>query len=172
MVTDLDFEDATVPDVAPITEDVEYPCQYIDDSGAVCGRESGPYGGRGRKPKFCDLHKANKVKGAAPRVAGAHAALARQALEALVNFHNTAAFIAMALGFQNTAMAITTAEDEFRRMAITPLMADRKLCERILKGGTNSAMVGMLIAYGTFGAAVVPTAALEYRVRTNAKRGG
>ncbi len=163
----LTFEETTsngLPlDPIPDTEDVEYPC-------LKCGREAGPYGGRGPKPKYCDEHKKNRPKGNAPRVKGANDALARQATEALVQLNTLFAMGTMVMGYNNTASAIAASEEGFRAQAYTALLTDPKLAAAITRAGTTSGKVALMIAYGMMGVNVVPTLALEHKEKVAERR--
>jgi hypothetical protein len=150
------FDDVIVtPDTVPDAIDIEYPCE-------VCGREAGPYAGRGRKPKFCaDHRKTSKV--ATPKVKGANATLAAQATEALVQLNNILTMPAMLFGYPRTASALATANDGFREMAYNALITDPALCAAIARGGSTGGKVALLIAYGMLASAVAPIALMEYR---------
>jgi hypothetical protein len=155
----MDFADAVIPpDTIPATSDVDYPCRE-------CGKESGPYGGRGPKPKYCIDHKKGS-RGASPRagkVTGAPANLAAQATGVLVQLNGMMALGLMALGFIDTAGAIAGANGTFEEQAYQALMTDTELCKLILKGGVKSAKISLSLAYVGMGVAVVPTAVNEMR---------
>ena len=136
-------------DVVPDTHDVEYPCE-------VCGREAGPYSGRGRKPKFCSEHK-RKTTTSGPKVKGADAALAAKAAEALCQLNTIGAMLAMTAGYWSTGKAITATNDNgFREQAYNALLTDPELCKRILSAGTTSGKISLSIAYIMAGTSVVP----------------
>lgn len=162
----LDFTDATIPpDSVPETFDpgvkVEYPCR-------VCGKESGPYGGRGPKPKLCPEHK--KVsKGASPKVTGTNASLAAQATGVLTQLNGMIAIGMMALGLNESASALAGANEGFEQQAYAALTTDPELCRLILKGGVKSAKVSLGIAYAGLGMAVLPTAVQEVREKKAAR---
>lgn len=153
----MDFADATIPpDSTPPLSDVEYPC-------VECGKEAGPYGGRGPKPKRCPDHKKVTSSSRAGRVTGAPANLAAQATGVLVQLNGMMALGLMALGFNETAGAIAGANGTFEEQAYQALMTDSELCRLILKGGVKSAKVSLGLAYVGMGVSVVPTAAMEFR---------
>jgi hypothetical protein len=154
--TDVEVPKEPEPDAVPPTVDVEYPC-------IVCGRESGPYGGRGRKPRRCPEHKGRTVS--APRVKGTNASLAAEATEALVQLNGFAAVGAMMIGYHATAGAIAERETLFREQAYSALLTDPALCRTILKGGTTSGKVALVIAYTMFIGGVAPYTISEYRER-------
>lgn len=156
--TDFVFVDSEMPDdTVPPTSQVEFPCE-------VCGNESGPYAGRGRKPTRCTAHKRANAKGArAPRVTGAPASLAAQAAGVLEQLNGIFAIGCMAVGFNMTASAIAAGNDQFREAAYSALVTDQDLCKLILKGGVKSAKVSLGLAYLSFGMGVAPVATLEYR---------
>src|SRR3954471_17859147 len=126
------FSDETVnlkPDETPpvIDDSVEYPCQ-------VCGREAGPYGGRGPKPKYCPEHKkggAKKTATAAPR--NGNATMAANAADALNQINSMGVVLCMVLGLPMTASAIADRQDGFREQAYNALLTDPALCASILK---------------------------------------
>lgn len=163
-MTTIAFADADVDDIpmdtAPELSDVEYPCQ-------VCGREAGPYGGRGRKPTRCDEHKKNPVK--AGRVTGKSADLANQATAVLVQVNGLLAMGCMATGLFKTASAIGQVNPTFEEQARAALMTDPDLCRLILKTGAKSAKFSLGLAYVGMGIAVGPVAAMELREKATAR---
>jgi hypothetical protein len=155
----MDFADAVpvTPDSTPEYEDVEFPCR-------VCGKESGPYGGRGPKPKYCIEHKKSKTPAArASKVTGTAANLAGQATGVLVQLNSILAVAAMAVGLNGTASAIFESNTTFEEQAYQALLTDPELCKFLLKGGVKSAKVTLGIAYFGMGATVLPTAAMEIK---------
>lgn len=163
-MTVLDFTDAMAPsDATPELEDVEYPC-------VVCGREAGPYSGRGPKPKRCPEHKTSKGTAKTPRVAGKDANLAAQATGVLVQLNAMIAMGAAALGLFRTGSAIAESNATFETAAYQALLTDPEFCRMILKGGAKSAKVSLALAYGGMGMVVVPTAMQELKERRDAKR--
>jgi hypothetical protein len=153
----MDFSDA-VPlpsDSVPELEEIEYPCK-------VCGREAGPYGGRGPKPRLCPEHK-KVTKGSTPKVTGTVASQAAQATAVLVQLNGIIAIGAMALGLNATASSIAGANDVFEQQAYQALLTDPDLCKLILKGGVKSGKVALGIAYAGMGVSVVPTALMELK---------
>lgn len=160
-----DFEFADIPaDVSPPASDVEYPCE-------VCGQESGPYGGRGRKPTKCAEHKKPVAKSSrGPRVTGSNAILATQATEALCQMNGIMALGAMVVGFTGTASAINDFQDAFRQTTYNALLTDPDMCRFILKGGTKSGKLALGISYGMMAMAVGPVAVMEYKDKRAAKQ--
>jgi hypothetical protein len=153
----MDFEDVTIPvDTVPELNDVEYPCR-------VCGKEAGPYGGRGPKPKLCEEHKKQPKGAGVKRVTGSPANLAGQASAVLVQLNGMLAIGAMALGLHGTASAIAASNGNFEEQAYQALLTDSELCRLILKGGVKSAKVSLAIAYAGMATAVVPTAVMEVK---------
>jgi len=154
----LTFEDA-LPDMdtVPDLEDVEYPCR-------VCGRESGPYSGRGRKPVLCLDHKSTtRGKKSTPKVTGSAANLAAQATGVLTQLNGMIAIGLMAVGLNGTASAIAAANGTFEEQAHAALLTDPDLCKLILRGGVKSAKVALGLAYVGMGVSVVPVATMEVR---------
>lgn len=158
----ITFEEAKIPDMdeVPDLEDIEYPCR-------VCGREAGPYGGRGPKPKLCIDHKSASRTGVknAPRIIGKDANLAAQATAVLVQLNAIMAMGAAALGLFRTGSAIAQANPTFEAAAYNALLTDPEFCRLILKGGAKSAKVSLALAYGGMGLSVVPTAYEEFKER-------
>jgi hypothetical protein len=155
-VSIMEFTDTDIPDdVVPPTTDVEYPCE-------ICGKESGPYGGRGRKPKRCPEHK----KGTSVRkLTGNAGNLAVQASETLSQLNGIIAIGLMAVGFNRTASTIAAGNDVFTERAHAALLTDPDLCKLILKGGVKSAKISLGIAYGGLLMPVIPVAMDELRER-------
>ena len=158
------FQDAEVPDdTVPPTSDVEYPCE-------VCGKEAGPYGGRGRKPKRCLEHKKAKATPRnSVRVTGASASLAAQASGVLEQLNGILAMGLMVTGMQDTAHALAAANEGFKEQAYLALTTDAELCKLILKGGVKSAKLSLGLAYVGLGAAVLPVAVNEAREKKAAR---
>lgn len=154
----VDLPDDTVPSDL---EDVEYPCE-------VCGKEAGPYAGRGRHPKRCPEHKKGNSNGGSSstrRVTGNAANLAGQATEVLLQLNGILALGAMAVGLNRTASAIASGNGAFAERANAALLTDTELCRTILKGGIKSAKMGLAIAYGGLLLGTAPVAADEIRER-------
>jgi hypothetical protein len=158
----ISFVDTIVPEIAkldviPEVSDIEYPC-------VICGKEAGPYSGRGRHPKKCTEHRTTQVnKGT--RVTGTNATLASQATEALCQINGFLTIGAMFAGMPATAGAITAAEDGFREQTYNALLTDPDLCRSILKAGVKSGKIALLISYLMLGAAVMPIAVLEFKAK-------
>lgn len=162
----LEFEDATgeLPqDTVPDLADVEYPCE-------VCGKEAGPYGGRGRKPKRCPDHKKQQSRGQSPKISGTTANQAAMATAVLVQVNGILAVAAMGMGLNKTAHAIAEANPTFEQAAHNALLTDPELCRLILKSGVMSGRVGLGLAYAGMGMTVVPTAVMELRDKREARR--
>jgi hypothetical protein len=156
---DFDFADTDMPeDASPPTTDVQYPCE-------VCGKEAGPYGGRGRKPRFCIEHKKGSKNVGSRKVTGSSAALAAQATGVLSQLNGIIAVGLMAIGFNDTASAIARGDDAFSERAHAALLTDPDLCKFILKGGVKSAKVTLGLAYVGLGIGVVPVAMAELAER-------
>lgn len=158
-----DFIDVDM-DESPPLDDVEFPCR-------VCGREAGPYGGRGPKPKLCPEHKTSTAKGTrSPKVAGKDANLAAQATGVLVQLNAILAMGAAAVGLFQTGGAIAAANEGFEQAAYQALLTDPEFCKMILKGGAKSAKVSLALAYGGMAMSVGPTAVNELKERRLAKQ--
>lgn len=158
------FDTVDIPDVSdlprdsiPDVVDVEYPCR-------VCGREAGPYGGRGPKPKVCGECKPKRVgKAGTPKISGTSANLAAQATQVLCQLNGFVALGLSAIGMFQTAGAIAAYDDTFKEQAYSALVTDPELCKYLLRGGVKSAKVALVLAYGGMGVAVAPHAVAEIR---------
>lgn len=159
---DLSFDDASLPmDSIPPTTDVEYPCKN-------CGKEAGPYGGRGRKPTLCTDCKPNKSVssgGQSRKITGSMASMAAQATKVLEQLNGIFAIGLMAVGYIETARAIAGENEAFCEKAHQALLTDPELCKLILKGGVNSGRIGLGIAYGSMGIGVAPVAMMEFKAK-------
>ena len=168
MSTDvLVFDDTRVPpDEAPphVTDNDTLRCEE-------CGKAL-EYGGRGRKPKYCEDHRKSASKGTASngrKNVGDNAKLAAQATEALIQVNGLVAMCALWGGLDMTCESIRTAEDAFREQTYNALLTDPALCKTILKAGTTSGKVSLLIAYGMLAGAVGPVAYLELQMKKEAR---
>ncbi len=158
------FEDAAPIelDSVPPMDDIEYPCE-------VCGREAGPYGGKGPKPKKCPDHKRQTRSTGSTRKTN-NDALAAQASAVLEQLNGVVAVMAMAVGFNMTASAIAANNDAFRENAYEALKTDPDLCKLICKGGVKSGKLALGLAYGAFGTQVVPVAMTEFKQKKEERR--
>lgn len=164
----ITFEDTEVdPDISiPEVENVEYPCQ-------VCGREAGPYAGRGRKPKFCADHKPSKnVTTSKPRLSGKNGATAIQAAEILAQYNGLVALVATLAHYEYTGEAIRNVNDTFKEQATAALLADPELANQIVRAGGVSGKAALIMAYGMMVAAVAPVGMLEFKQNRAAKAEG
>ncbi len=160
------FDTAEIPDMEPDSvpdlSDVEYPCE-------VCGKESGPYGGRGRKPKRCPEHKKQTRSNNSPKITGNIANQAAQAVAVLEQLNGAMALGLSALSMFKTAGAIVEYNPTFRDSAYNALLVDPELCKMILKSGAVSGKMMLGLAYAGMGMAVAPTAVMEYRDKKAAR---
>lgn len=157
LIEDVDLIEDSIPgDVAGI----EYPCQE-------CGKEAGPYSGRGRKPKFCEECKAKRggsgVKTGPKTTTGKNKILAAQAADTLAQYNSIVALFASFTPFPETGSAITNANEVFREQAYNALLTDPKLAAQISSGGSISGPALLVIAYLSMAAAVAPVAVVEFR---------
>jgi hypothetical protein len=158
----ITFEDASPLDTIPFDlSDVEYPC-------TECGREAGPYAGKGRKPTKCPDHKPGKGT-RSPKVGGTNARLAEQATEALAQINNFMALGCMLGQFHATAGRIAEYDPTFRAQTYNALLTDPDLCRYILKAGTKSGKLALGVSYAMFAAAIMPTALAELKEKRAAK---
>lgn len=160
------LETVAIPD---FPQDEKPPSEY-EYACEVCGKELF-YAGRGRKPKFCDEHRKGGSKaGGTPRTGKGNTQLAAQASEALAQLNALACMGLMVGKLNQTALALSTANDGFREQAYNALLTDPALCKTILKAGATSGKVSLLIAYGMLAAAVGPVGYTEYREVYGANR--
>ena len=153
-------DDESAPATNPIPDTVvgaapEYSCQ-------MCGKEL-HYGGRGRKPKFCDDHKAAKGPAKDRPANAANKALAEKAADVLAQYNDLAAFGMLTFGMPKTGSAIAGKNATFREQAATALATDPALCRSILSAGQTSARGALMVAYGMFATAVGMVAYAEIK---------
>lgn len=155
-MTTLTFTDEPVKpgDVTPDFNDeaVEYPCE-------VCGKEAGPYGGRGRKPKRCPEHKKNAGSSSGqrvPRLSTKTTELAAQATEVLASIDGMMALGARIVGFTKTAETIEDADETFRIRLNAALLNSPDTCRKILRYGSKGGDAALFIAIGLHLATIVP----------------
>ena len=156
-MTDLVFEETGIDEslTTPPLDAVEYPCE-------VCGKESGPYGGRGRKPRRCAEHK-RAASTTRSKTTGKNAALAGQAADTLAQYNDLVALVATITRFTYTGEAISNANGEFRDRAYAALLTDPELAQSIVKAGGISGKAALIVSYAMLAGAVVPVATLEFR---------
>lgn len=146
-------------DVSPPTSH-EYSCE-------VCGVEL-RYGGRGRKPKYCDDHKrqSGAASGKVSRsTSGKASQLAAQATEALAQINSLSAIGLLMAGMPLTSAALAQCDATFREQAYAALLTQPDLCKTILKAGTTSGLAALVMAYAALGVSVLPVGISEYRQR-------
>jgi len=163
-VDTLEFSNVTRDETPP--QEFEYSC-------VVCGTEIF-YGGRGRKPKYCDEHRTGNSPNKEStrhktKVTGGPAQLAAQATEALIQVNGLVSILLMVFKMPMTASAIAVANDAFRESTYAALLTDQELCRTILKAGTTSGKIALLISYAMLAAAVVPVGILEFIENQKAK---
>jgi hypothetical protein len=144
------------PDFVDDSNKVEYPCQE-------CGKEAGPYRGRGRKPTRCDEHKKSSSNSTTrtPRVTGKSADLAIRATEALCSIDGVMALGATVVGFYKTAETIQEADEVFRIRVHAALLNSPDTCQKILRYGSKGGDLGLIIAIGLHIATIAPVFAAE-----------
>lgn len=144
-------------DSVPVTSEVEYPCKN-------CGREAGPYGGRGRKPTVCvDCKPKRNGNKSAVKVNGTTANLAAQATQVLCQLNGFMAMGLAAMRMFGTAGAIGAYDETFREQAYNALLVDPELCKYLLRGGAKSGKVALVAAYGMMAVNVAPVAMEEMK---------
>jgi len=73
------------------------------------------------------------------------------------------------LGMPATASAVGLAELTFIEMATEALESDPGLCRLILRMGTKSSKLALMLVYGQFLAAIAPVAIMEYQEKKTAQ---
>jgi hypothetical protein len=146
-------------DAIPPVSDVEYPC-------SICGAESGPYGGRGRKPTKCPVHKKSAATSTrVPRVTGSNDVLAKQATEALCQIDGMLSLGARVVGFSDTADAIDDADEVFRLRVYTALLNSPDTARKIVRMGSKAGDSALLIAIGLHITSILPVFMKESRAK-------
>ena len=69
-----------------------------------------------------------------------------------------------------TAGALNDAQDGFRESTYNALLTDPELCRTILRVGSTSGKVALMISYSMLIAAVAPVGVLEYKLVQQAKK--
>lgn len=154
-------EPLTATDVVPEFDDspIEYPC-------VVCGKEAGPYGGRGRKPTRCAEHKKNTGNSGgprAPRITGKDAELAAKATEALCSIDGIMALGARIVGLSQTAEVIENQDEIFRIRVNAALINSPDTCRKILRYGSKGGDAALFIAIGLHIATIAPVFLAEVK---------
>lgn len=91
---------------------------------------------------------------------------ASQAVDVLAGLNGGLSVLLMGMTMFGTASALEERDSAFREMAYKALIVDPKLCDRIIRMGGSSGMLGLIAAYGMLGMAVYPVAKDEaVRVR-------
>lgn len=141
-----------------------------------CGRNL-TYGGRGRKPKNCSPSNGGDsacygTKGAksSSGVKGGNERLAAQAADVLSGINDIVATGTMFVGFQATASMIAEGNEAFREQAYQALLIDPALAKTILRGGSSSGKIALVMAYAMFLAPVSRVAIQEYRMNASLRR--
>lgn len=165
----LAFSEVDVPETLYPSDDVPetvMPQRETDPSGLVCEVCGVPltYGGRGRKPKFCEAHR-KSTSSKKPSSGTKNESLARQAAAALAQLNGLACVGLMVVGFPGTAGAISERNEDFENQAYNALLTDPALCATILRAGATSGKAALIIAYGMLAVSVAPVTIGELRER-------
>lgn len=152
----LTEDDDPTPDMIPPSSDVEYPCH-------TCGQEAGPYGGRGPKPKYCELHKRGKKT--APKARTSNTGMATDATEIIAQARGMLMLGVLLAGFTGTASGMAEREQRFRDSIYNALLTDPKLCQSILRMGSKTGHLAFYTAIGMDLAAIAPMAYMEYKLK-------
>jgi len=170
MTLSVDVKPTTVPVDVPQDEPVpqvaaEYRCQHPG-----CDREL-TYGGRGRKPKFCDEHKKKAAvkSGSSRRGTAQNEALANQACDLIIGLTDIAAIGFMLVGYRETEQEISDAQDPLRDQIYSSLLANPARAKRIvtLLGGVSDAT--LIVALLGFTVRVGSSAVNEYRDKKSSR---
>lgn len=165
MTDSLTFLDSAdlLPDI-PAATPSENLCEV-----AGCNAEL-VYGGKGRRPKRCPEHKRSSAPAATPRATSKSVRNDSQARAAAAALSQVNGLLGMGLmlapmpyKLPATASALASAAEGFEEAAYNALLTDPKLCSLILKAGTTSGKVSLLIAYAMLAAAVIPVGIVEFR---------
>jgi hypothetical protein len=165
----ITFTKADAPTETELPED-EKPETTYEYACETCGTEL-HYGGRGRKPRFCDAHKKNAPKnGTGSRSKGQAVALAAQATDLIINVTDVLQVGAFMAGYTDTAEAIDDKQPLLRERVYAALLANPARSRSIIKilGGTTD--LGLAIALGTFATNIGAVAWNEYKEKRDESR--
>ncbi len=156
MSATAEIVDIPVQDETPELDGIGYAPEFPDATPEA------PYGyfpdGRIRKRK----PKTGATGKPAHRMPASDA-LASQAAGVLATLNNLLGLSLNMLGMPMTAKDLVNANEAFEKQAFEALRTDPALCRKILGAGATGGKVGLLMAYGMLGMAVVPAARTEYR---------
>lgn len=82
--------------------------------------------------------------------------LAETAAKTLGTMNTLIGISLAAFGFNETAVSIAAANEQFENMAAEALLTDPVLCKKILSAGSSSGKVQLTMAYATLGMAIMP----------------
>lgn len=156
--TDTDELDKAPPTGPELAEECKAP---------DCHNAPEPYSGKGPRPKYCADHK--RGKGTGVKRTGAANTQAIQAAAILAQYNNFVVVGLKLVKLDETASEIAGRNDAFELMAAESLRGDPALCRAILKSGSKSGSLGLLMAYGLLLSAAVPAAMDEVKERKAAK---
>lgn len=149
-------------DDAPLTDETvgeEYP-----DKCEECGKGV-PYGGRGRRPRFCDDHKPRKSQSSSRSSGRGSEAVARNAASMLGQLNGLIGMGLAMYGLNMTAASIERANEQFVESATQALINDPKLARKIVGLGATTGKASLAVAYGMLGAAIAPAAVVEIKMK-------
>lgn len=127
------------------------------------------YAGRGRKPKWCANCKSSSPRKLRSVPTGSNDKLAGMATDLLCQANNMAGVGFMLFQLNGTAMALAAREDAFRIQAYEALKTDPALCKMILKGGSTSGKIMLVVAYAMLAVSIAPVAIEEIKEKRAAK---
>lgn len=126
-------------------------------------------GRRGRKPTKCSDCRSKRTTragtGSAARNSAAHVRKANAAADVLCNANVAVLTALIALQLPTTANSFSASQDAFREQAVSALMLDEKLCDRILSMGSTSGAAALFAAYAMMMGTVSIVAVSEIRMR-------
>lgn len=151
-LSNIETYDAPVPDTAPMSDDLT--CQICDAPLF--------YGGKGRKPKFCDEHKQSRSTGAARKTSSGSTV---DAAMASLAFCEDLLSIPLLMLSPNAAKEWVTGLPALRAKNRAILSGNPALCKSIAKTSSKVSPYMLLGSYGYALSPVVKVVAQDVRAR-------
>lgn len=168
MIKPTELTDADTMDISTDMPEPEPTPEFVcQESG--CNRELF-YGGRGRKPKYCDEHKPSRSKGT-----GTGRRSSKDVDVAVTTLDQAYSLIAMGLfgiGARQASTILTTAADEQKAANRAFLEMDPALAKRIASLGRTGGMYAFITSQVMMMMPVVTTAYAEMTLKARAKSEG
>lgn len=163
MTSAVEFSVADIPpDATTVDIDSGNSESSSDLTCQVCGTPL-TYGGRGRKPKFCDDHKKSPSSGSSTRSSGGRAGAEVEAAMAALEGMHTVLSMALMVIAPNAAMEwqaqLPALNDRNRGI----LGADKELAKKIAKMASKGSSPMLFLSYGAAIAPVAGVASMERR---------